>query len=153
MATPGLAVRRKSHRTALLLDYSHGSKNFPQHFITGQVCQGALAFFPGASPLRARVVEPFTRGERFPLAELPLPDALHDMAQRLSANPWQWPLPLRVSEILIYPHESGWRFVSTQGQHLPTHLSSDEGWRLLAHQRRRAVYANGGMGWSAADAL
>ncbi|EFE7138360.1 SWIM zinc finger family protein [Escherichia coli] len=122
----------KSHRTALLLDYSHGGKNFPQHFITGQVCQGALAFFPGASPLRARVVEPFTRGERFPLAELPLPDAQHDMAQRLSANPWQWPLPLRVSEILIYPHESGWRFVSTQGQHLPTRLSSDEGWRLLA---------------------
>lgn len=122
----------QSHRTALLLDYSHGGKNFPQHFIAGQVCHSALAFFPGASPLRARVVEPFTSGEKFPLTELPLPDALHEMAQRLSANPWQWPLPLRVSEMLIYPHENGWRFVSTQGQHLPTRLSSDEGWRLLA---------------------
>lgn len=122
----------QSHRTALLLDYSHGGKNFPQHFITGQVCYGALAFYPGASPLRARVVDPLISGERFPLTECPLPNALHEMAQRLSANPWQWPLPLRVSDMLIYPHESGWRFVSTQGQHLPTRLSPDDGWRLLA---------------------
>ena len=72
MATPVWLYRReRATAPALLLDYSHGSKTFLSHFYHQASLPCALAFFPGASPLRARVVEPFTRGERFPLAELP----------------------------------------------------------------------------------
>lgn len=121
-----------SRRTALLLDFSHGGKNFTQHFISGQTLRSTLAFYPSASPLRALLTGSCEQAGAFPLPPLTLDDALHELAHKISANPWQWPLPLRMSNMLIHPDNGGWQFSTVQGQQLPVRLPSAEGWQLLA---------------------
>ena len=44
---------RQSRRTALLLDFAHGTRRFEQNYVTASSLNGELAFFPGNLPLRA----------------------------------------------------------------------------------------------------
>lgn len=124
---------RESGRTALILDFSHGSRSFEPVFLPGDTVRMTLAFYPGAAPLRAVAADaPVSEAVCEPLPGRTLDQALADMATRLAANPWQSPLPLFFSGAHLVHGQSGWRLRSEQGGELPLYLDDADAWKILA---------------------
>lgn len=122
----------RSGRSALLLDYSHGSRRFEQSWITGTVLAMKLAFFPGAYPLRALLAgEPVLQANPALPASTPLSAALDGLSQAVSANLWQLPLPLRIDDCVPQRDAQGWGLIGA-GKHLPMSLRDEDGWQLVA---------------------
>ena len=87
----------------LLLDFSHGGKHFEQSFVVGSLTDMTLAFYPGAVPLRAIATGDPVGPKRLPIPTVSLREALEGMAKAIAAQPWQWPLPLMVSDGVPLP--------------------------------------------------
>ena len=120
-------------RSALLLEFSVGSRAFPSSFQAGQVLEGPLHFYPSSYPLRAL----FGR-EPEVLAQEALPQAgdlakeLQNYAQALGANPWLSRYPLVAHG--VQPIQKGDRhFLSSlEGSSLPLVPNYPRWWELLA---------------------
>ncbi len=132
---------RQSQRMALLLDFAYAGKAFEHSWSVGTEVTGTLAFYPGADPLRAILVE--TVVDMAPAA--PAGGAAlgpwHVLAARMAANPWglQWPLSL---EPVVLQYRAGqlgaaqpwflrWQD-GAQGRAIALCVDSDDAWRLLA---------------------
>lgn len=84
-----------SGRRALLVDYTHGARQFEQMYLPATSMQMTLVFFPGNASLRALTLD--DRAPSSTHASLPfvsLDDALDKTSRQLAANPWQWPQPM-----------------------------------------------------------
>ena len=126
-------LRGQAHgRTALLLDFSHGGKQFDQSFLPGSLVSLTLAFYPGAAPLRAIAAEAPVLSGTAPVPTVPLRAALEDMARRVAAQPWLWPLPMLVSDGIPSRKDDVWYLQTPEGDCLPLELEENDGWRLLA---------------------
>ena len=124
---------RESGRTALILDFSHGSRSFEPVFLPGDEVRMTLFFYPGASPLRAVAADrPVSEPAPAPLPCFTLEEALSDMAGRVAANPWQTPLPLFFNGARLARMEEGWQFLCEGGRLLPLHLDDADAWKILA---------------------
>ena len=124
---------QSSGRTALLLDFSHGGKHFEQSFVLGSLVDMTLAFYPGAAPLRALATGDPVRAKTAPVPTVPLRAALEGMAQAVAAQPWQWPLPLMVSDGVPCHSDGSWFLQTAEGDSLPLDIADSDGWELLAH--------------------
>ena len=58
--------------------------------------------------------------------------ALADLSAAVSANPWQWPQSLLISDGVPTPTQAGWRLRTVAGQQLPLHLPDEAAWPLVA---------------------
>ena len=124
---------RNSGRTALLLDFSHGTRSFEPVFLPGDEVRMTLFFYPGASPLRAVAADgPVSEPAPAPLPCFTLEEALSDMAGRVATNPWQTPLPLFFSGARLGRTEEGWRLFCEGGRFVPLHLDDADAWKILA---------------------
>ena len=124
---------RKSGRLALILDFSHGTRSFEPVFLPGDTVRMTLAFYPGASPLRAVVADsPVAVPDAGPLPCRTLDEALADMAGRVAANPWQSPLPLFFGGAHLVREEGGWRLFCDGGRSIPLAMDDVSAWNMLA---------------------
>ncbi len=123
---------QSSGRTALLLDFSHGGKHFDQSFVIGSLVDMELAFYPGAAPLRAIATGAPVRAKTAPIPTVPLREALEGMARSIAAQPWQWPLPLMISDGIPCRCEDSWFLQTAEGDRLPLSIADSDGWELLA---------------------
>lgn len=121
-----------SGRTALLLDFSHGGKHFEQSFVLGSLVDMTLAFYPGAAPLRAIATGAPVRDKTAPVPTVALREALDEMAKTVAAQPWQWPLPLMVSDGVPCCSGNSWFLQTAEGDRLPLNIADGDGWELLA---------------------
>ena len=135
-----------SGRLALLLDFSHGSRQFEHPFAPGDRARMTLAFYPGSAPLRALVVGTPEPAEALPspvpqsgmrlALPLALPLALDDgflrVARALAVNPWQLPLPLIFSGARLCRRDGSWLLLADAGHVLPLDMTDAEAWELLA---------------------
>jgi hypothetical protein len=118
-------------RRAWLLDHAFGGRGFEQAWLVGTAVEAALAFFPGAGPLRALAAE--TTGTPEPAR---WPDTAPDVewqaiATRFAANPWTSLHPLVLREAL--PLRQGERtLLATAGRTLAQALPDADAWTLLA---------------------
>lgn len=148
-------------RLALLLDFSHGGRQFETVFSPGDRVRMTLDFYPGSAPLRARVLaegraetaEPpqsaksgasgadgapgmkdgqGTGAEKAILPSLTLDDALMDMARVLAANPWRLPLPLVFNGARICRRGEVWLLLADGDRVLPLDIADAEAWEILA---------------------
>ena len=122
---------QNSGRTALLLDFSHGSKLFEQSFVVGSLADMTLAFYPGAVPLRAIATGDPVRAKTAPIPTVSLREALEGMAKAIAAQPWQWPLPLMVSDGVPCRSDDSWFLQTDAGDRLPLSITDNDGWELL----------------------
>ncbi len=122
----------ESARPALLLDFSHREKRFEHSYVPGSVVRLALAFYPGASPLRAVALEAPAADGTAPVPSVTLAEALEAVAGRVAAQPWQWPLPMMISDASPCREGEAWRLQSDDGSCLPLFVEDDDGWQLLA---------------------
>ncbi|MFT4174846.1 MAG: SWIM zinc finger family protein [Rhodocyclaceae bacterium] len=122
----------RSGRLAMLLDYAHGTRHFELNLLTGSCLRARLAFYPGAAPLRAWVVDGAERLAQAAVpAAPPLDESLGQLADSLAANPWQWPQALTLGQGVVHPHEQGWLWQGPSGA-IALSLGDDEAWQLVA---------------------
>ena len=121
-----------SGRMALLLDFSHGSRTFEPVFTPGESVRMTLAFYPGASPLRALAADTPVPEAGVALPSFTLEQALFSMARAVAANPWQMPQPLLFSGARLFAGEQGWCLLADEDRMLPLVMSDGEAWELLA---------------------
>lgn len=123
---------RESGRMALLLDFSHGNRSFEPVFLSGDSVRMTLAFYPGASPLRAVVADAPVSEPFGPLPSFSLDEALYDLARRLAANPWQTPLPLFFGGSRLVHDGERWQLLSEGGSLVPLAVDDAAAWKMLA---------------------
>ncbi len=125
-------------RPALLLDFAPPGAPLAPRPPAGAAVDAALAFYPGATPLRALVV-----GETSGLDDAPgtfgsggAEAALTTAAAAIAANPWldEWPVALAAA----VPDSDGWTLSAPDGA-LPLGGSERSRWRLLALSGGRPV--------------
>lgn len=115
---------RRTGRAALVLSFAPAGQPLDDSLVTGEVLDASLAFYPGASPLRALVA---TRHDEFSADPVPpgatVDDALDTVAKALAGDPWtdSWPLVLAAA-------------LPTAGTlaGLPLHPGVATPWRLIA---------------------
>ena len=135
---------RSCGRVALLLDFSHGSRSFDPVFLPGDERRMTLAFYPGASPLRAVLADvPAVEAVSEPLPRFTLEQALSDMAGRVAANPWQSPLPLFFGGARLVRREEAWFLLSDSDRLMPLVMDDAEAWKLLARSGGRPLVVCG----------
>lgn len=127
-------------RRALLIDFSHGTRQFEQTYLTGTSYLITLVFYPSAVPMRALVVDiPLHQhGDSIPQAAS-LNDSFRELAESLSTNPWLRPLPLKVSTCTPLKSDNKWILLNDQQQTIPLALDRDSAWTLIAEASGRPV--------------
>lgn len=136
-------VGRRSTSTALILDFSHGSRNFPLPLLPGTEVETAVIFYPSAAPLRAILLEPPQRAERsqqpFP-ASTSIRTALERVTDALAANPWLHQAPLALAEVTPYRTAAEtWALRDAEGTPLPLQMAEPDAWSLLANSGGRPL--------------
>ena len=125
-------------RAALLLDFAPPGAPLAPRPPAGAAVDADLAFYPGATPLRALVA-----GETSGLDDAPgtfggggAEDALATAAAAIAANPWldEWPVALAAA----VPDSREWTLSAPDGS-LPLGGAEQARWRLLALSGGRPV--------------
>ncbi|CAN5322710.1 SWIM zinc finger family protein [soil metagenome] len=141
-----------SGKQALLLDFSHGNRNFAVSMSAGTKFRAALVYYPAAFPLRALLsdepvgasplVAPFPAAPDFSTA-------FGGYADALAANPWLVGAPLAVRQVTPIRRGERWIFRDETGAEVPLRMPEQEAWSLLALSGGRPVQAFGE--WSAGE--
>ena len=133
---------KASGRRAWLLDHAFGGRGFEQAWLTGSSVDATLAFFPGASALRALSVEaPAGAGPAF-LPESGAFDEWMGVARRVASCPWAalHPLVLRDAIPVI---AGGHAHAVADGRGLSLVVSDVDAWKLLAVSGGRRCHVMG----------
>lgn len=125
----------ESRRPALILQFSFAGAPFKETFLPGTRQPGALAFWPGAAPLRARFES--RRGEIAPITSA-LPGVasveafLEGVAAALARQPWQDRFLCVLTDVtpVYVPDGDRWHVRDTSGGGL--RLAGADHWKLLA---------------------
>jgi hypothetical protein len=124
----------RSRRQALLLDFSHGARRFDQGFVSGTKVKATLAFFPGASALRALMTDgPQATETQMQMEPVHSWDkALESVAGTLAKNPWQQRFPVTLHHATPALRDDRWFARDADSREAPLRVSDDSGWQLLA---------------------
>jgi SWIM zinc finger len=122
-------------RPALVLSFAAAGESLDASFLPGTAVPAALAFYPGALPLRAVVI---SRDAAVPAARPPggpIADVLRDWAAALGRDPWQESLPVVLGDAI--PVAGSAQAASTLlldagGDALPVHPAAGGCWPLVA---------------------
>ena len=132
---------QRSGRRAWLLDHAFAGRGFEDAWIAGTAVDASLAFFPGASALRALLVE---RGVPAP-ADAPAPSRASGgagewqaVAARIAASPWVGLHPLVLRDVRVGRDDEG-LWLCAPGAAWPMTLADVDTWRLLACTGGHAV--------------
>lgn len=138
----------RSKRLALLLDFAFAGQGLTQTWHTQQCLQATMRFYPGLAPVRAVVASALQAVDR-PVVHAPAPTATaHDLAVRMSANPWSPSWPVLWDRVQLLPPHDGQRLwaLSTipstetpQAQIVPLALGETDAWQWLAQTDAQAL--------------
>jgi hypothetical protein len=125
---------QQTGRSALLLQFAHGTSPFTETLLAGTRLDAELAFYPGALPLRAVLKQ--RTGSVSPIDHLPghptLTAAISAYARQLAVSPWTDVYPLPVRGVIPQTDAGRWWLVDTDHRHVPLDRRFAHGWRLLA---------------------
>ncbi|HEY7488989.1 MAG TPA: SWIM zinc finger family protein [Streptosporangiaceae bacterium] len=132
----------ESGRPALVLSFGAPGRALDTSLIVGTTLDADLAYYPGAQPLRALIVErhgPAALDE--PPAGMTIQGLLGEYATALSRDPWLDRWPALLSGVRPARHEGQWHLVDDEGDAIP--LISYDPWRLLATSGGAAITVAG----------
>lgn len=132
----------RSGRRAWLLDHAFGNRGFEQAWLAGTSVETSLAFFPGASALRALSAEPASAPGPAVWPGTTLHDEWLGMAHRVAACPWTALHPL-VLRHAVPVRSDGRLFAVADGQALALVVGEADQWKLLAGSGGRACHLVG----------
>lgn len=118
-------------RMALLLDFAFGAAPFEPPMATGQCIEAQVAYFPGAYPQRAILVEAQSRTAPPPPPGGTVAQALAEYAHGLGVSPWLRLFPVRLFGLPVF--ENGqWHWADDQNEMLKLALPDGILWRMVA---------------------
>lgn len=121
----------RSGRLAWLLDHAFGGRGFEQGWVTGTGVEAQLAFFPGASGLRALAVDPIGAPEGPTWPRPTWADEWQAISARVAACPWVTWHPLTLTDAV--PVRDGERLLAVVGDRaLPLAVGETDAWALWA---------------------
>lgn len=128
-------IGARSGRHALVLQFAFGRDPFVELLLPGTHQEATLAFFPGASPLRAQIEA--RTGEVMPIAgRLPGTESidafLGSVAETLARQPWQDRFLCVLRDVTIVPDAAGGRWRVRDGNATALPLFDGDYWRFLA---------------------
>jgi hypothetical protein len=109
-----------SERWGLLLDFAAANQPLPPGPATGQAVIGALAYYPGAAPVRALVVRQDSVAAADGLRAAGVDAAYEQRAQTLARNPFAERIPIAAAGTLA-AHRGRWHLAGDGGSALPLH--------------------------------
>lgn len=119
-----------TQRLAMILQFAAGPASFPELIAAGSSFDAELAFWPGAQPTRALIIERRPNSTRAPLVRLDGLDALADrFSTLLAAQPWTERTAALLHATAIDPG-SPFRAIDRHGRAVP--LAPGEHWTLAA---------------------
>jgi hypothetical protein len=122
----------KSRRHAQILQFATSGAPFAEHFVSGTVVEGELAFYPGAYPLRAVVrsrAGAATRAEELP-GHGTLEAFLDHTSTMTASQPWLQRLPATLESVVPLLAGGRWLVRDRDGEALP--LAGGDHWTLLS---------------------
>ncbi len=130
---------QRSGRFGWMLDHAFAGRGFEQAWIAGTAVDATLAFFPGASPLRAIALERGAASANDEVgawwqgggAGMARTDAWQDVAERVAACPWAALHPVVVGGAVV-DHDGGHLRLVRDADAWPMALGDADVWRLLA---------------------
>ncbi|MER7129175.1 SWIM zinc finger family protein [Streptosporangium saharense] len=126
---------RRTGRAAVVLSHAPVGQALDASLVTGVALDAELAFYPGASPLRALVAARHDGAvPALSPAGYPPREALEEVARALAGDPWldSWPLVLgEVTPMTAGSGAGSWLLGRPEGA-LPLHPSAGTPWRLVA---------------------
>lgn len=120
-----------SGRRAWLLDHAHGGRGFEMNWLAGTSVQAELAFFPGASALRALCIGAPSQSAAPVWPNPTFEQEWHRLAERVAACPWVRWHPLVLCAAVPLRHGALW-FAVIGAQALPLDIGDARAWLLLA---------------------
>ncbi len=129
----------RSGRSGWLLDHAFAGRGFEQAWFSGTALDATLAFFPGASPLRALAIERAQASDASAggsslqrmNAESSNDAQWQRIAERVAACPWSSLHPVVLRDVIIEVADGlAWLRLGDAGW--PLRLGDAEVWRLLA---------------------
>jgi len=132
----------RSGRWAWLLEHAFGGRGFEQSWLTGTSVETTLAFFPGASALRALSADAASAPGRAIWPSKTLSEEWVSIARRVAASPWSGLHPLVVRDAV--PVRSGDRLLAVaHGRALALVVGDADQWKLLAASGGRPCHLMG----------
>jgi hypothetical protein len=132
----------RTGRRAWLLEHAFGGRGFEQSWLTGTSVETTLAFFPGASALRALSADAASAPGPAIWPRTALNDEWTSIARRVAACPWTGLHPLVVRDAV--PVRSGDRLLAVAGgRSLVLVVSDADQWKLLAASGGRSCHVVG----------
>ncbi|MEN9843931.1 MAG: hypothetical protein RLZZ612_1760 [Pseudomonadota bacterium] len=133
-----------SQRLALLLDFSFGGQGFAQTWHTEQGVGVTLRFYPGIAPVRALLASEVQANTAPSTTSSPptTSTAWHELAARMSANPWSPSWPLQLEQARLLPPDDKqkvWRICTKEEQLVPLALAEADAWQWLAQTTGQAM--------------
>ena len=126
---------RGASRMALVLDFSHGNRNFAVPLMPRAIYRASLVFYPSAYPLRAVLLPESlaTRhGDFLAVGETQFSMVEKTIGEAVAANPWLSVFPLVLDGVTPMRRETGWLLRDGEGREWPFRPSELEGWELLS---------------------
>lgn len=125
----------KTGKYALLLDFAFGNQGFEDHWVTGSVLKGTLAYYPGQPKLRA--IFKAYHSSREPYEATAAYPHLHEVqaryAQALGASPWLLSFPVLIDEVIPIYHQEKEAFMLVDSKKAFLKMAkSTANWKLLA---------------------
>jgi hypothetical protein len=135
---------RRTGRPALVLSFAAAGESLDGSFLPGTAVHAALAFYPGALPLRAAVI---SRDAAIPAARPTggsIADVLRDWAAALARDPWQESVPVVLGDAIPIAgaagaaraagsaQAAGALLLDADGDALPVHPAAGGCWPLVA---------------------
>lgn len=125
-------IGKNSRRVAMLLDFSHGRRQFEQAFLAGSCFAMSVAFYPGNNPVRALIIDkPEAIDGYFP-APIPLQDSLQQLTAQLAKNPWQDIRYLMLGNCVPLRKDEQWILLTDEQTQVELDIHGEDAWQLLA---------------------
>lgn len=126
---------KRTERTALLLDFAHGSASFEGSYSVGQMFDGELVYYPGAYPQRA--VLKSRRSMKMAHDDLTglsgdIAAALDTFASALAVNPWLDQFFIRLRAVVPYQEGDSFYIRDEAGCSLPIRFENEAWWTIMA---------------------
>ena len=118
LAAARLAARAEQRARGPAAGFLARRQAFRTELVVGSLADMTLAFYPGAVPLRAIATGDPVRAKTAPIPTVSLREALEGMAKAIAAQPWQWPLPLMVSDGVPCRSDDSWFLQTDAGDRL-----------------------------------
>lgn len=131
----------RSEKTALILDYAHGSRDFSEFYEFGSRLAGEIAFYPGNFPLRGIFTSPaeVTNGGTLPEGACSFNNLLEDYTLALSKSPFIQRYPFMMSQVRPdYQHDT-LRLIDQDERIIPCIDRDLTAWKLVAFSGNKPV--------------